>query len=613
MKSAVSVLAALILAAVASGCADRDRTPAPAPAALEIHSVSPAEGSAAGGTAVTILGAGFEASALTAVSFGAVPGSAVTVLNSGAITCEAPAQTAGTVGVTVTNPGGESFTLGAAFNYAAAPLVASQAFSLGAVDSSGSGFPPDMCVARDPAMSRTLFAVDDAEVGALDGAKVLAVNMDLTPPGADSAYTTFALGKTDLLHPGGSAVGASDTFGSWGLEAAADDLLVVHSGLAFLLVSSSCENDPPYLADLAVFKPSDGSLLQVLNVALQFTPPGGSVRSDGTAIASSFVQTNPSGLAYVPGLGTQGRLYVSMSNLHDSSGFPRTMVYNPGTIMAFDVDTSLAQPVTAAPASTLIPSRWNPVHLTHYPSAQSGCDYVLVTEAGITTYYGTSASYGYSPPYQYVCHTDAAVEIIDAASSQFLSWDPGTGSRTTIDLGPAAPSLDDIAIAADPAGGTAGLLGSSFYGRIYAIDISGLDQYPAGAAGLRPLRNAYNPVQVFSHCGSDHDFASSVSVSPDGGYAMVSDFNGAAARVVALPANWVTGEFAANPEFFETPLAFTALDGGLPRIGKLLFRSGTFAGPEAFVLVSNVEPNFMSPTNLKFGAVATVDFHGRVK
>ncbi len=612
MKCTAAVLLVLAIALAASSCSE-DSSPPPAPGGPAIDAVSPSESPTAGNVSVTVSGAGFEVSGTTSVTFGSTPATDVKVVNSCTISCVVPAHAAGTVDVTVANPDGKTCLLAAGFNYAADPAVASASFALGAVDRSGSGFPSDMCVAMDPTMSRTLFVTDEATVDAAAGARVIPVNMDLVLPGPDTLYATFTIHKTDLLQSGGSAVLAGDTWGSWSLQATTDDLLVVHAGLGFLLISASCESDSPYLANLAVFKPQDGSLLQVLNLAIQHSPAPGSLRSDGSAIAASFIQTNPSGLAYVPGTGTQGRLYVSMSNLYDSSSFPQTMIYNPGTVMVFDVDTSLATPVTATPSSTLTPSRWNPVQVTRYFSTQAGRDYVLISEAGVNGYYGTSASFGYSPPYQLVSHTDAAVEIIDASVPQIISWDPGSGARTNIDLGLAAPSLDDIAITVDAAGHTAGLLGSSFYGRIYAVDLTGLNQFPVDAAGLKPLRNAYNPVQVFSYCGSDHDYAGSVSVAPGGKYALVTDFNGAKAHVVSLPANFATGEFRSHPAYYETPLSFTALDTGLPRIGKAIFRTGSFSGPEAWLLVSNVEPNFMSPTNLKFGAVATVDFHGRVK
>jgi hypothetical protein len=79
----------------------------PAPS---ITSVSPTDGSPAGGTAVTITGNSF--SGATSVSFGVNPATSFTVNSNTSITATAPAGTAGSrVDITVTGPGGTSSTL----------------------------------------------------------------------------------------------------------------------------------------------------------------------------------------------------------------------------------------------------------------------------------------------------------------------------------------------------------------------------------------------------------------------------------------------------------------------------------------------------------------------
>ena len=89
-----------------------------------VTSVSPASGPTAGGTSVTINGTGFTGA--TAVSFGATAAGTFTVNSSSKITATAPAESAGTVDITVTTPGGSSAT-SASDNYAyvAAPTVSS--------------------------------------------------------------------------------------------------------------------------------------------------------------------------------------------------------------------------------------------------------------------------------------------------------------------------------------------------------------------------------------------------------------------------------------------------------------------------------------------------------
>jgi hypothetical protein len=78
--------------------------------------VSPATGLAAGGTAVTISGAGFTGA--TAVTFGGTAATAVVVVNTNTITATTPAKAAGTYDVRVTTPKGTSaIQPGAADNF----------------------------------------------------------------------------------------------------------------------------------------------------------------------------------------------------------------------------------------------------------------------------------------------------------------------------------------------------------------------------------------------------------------------------------------------------------------------------------------------------------------
>jgi large repetitive protein len=71
-----------------------------------LTSISPASGSTAGGTSVTITGTGFNGA--TDVLFGATAGTSLTVVSDTTITIISPAHTTGTVDVTVTTPIGTS-------------------------------------------------------------------------------------------------------------------------------------------------------------------------------------------------------------------------------------------------------------------------------------------------------------------------------------------------------------------------------------------------------------------------------------------------------------------------------------------------------------------------
>jgi hypothetical protein len=92
---------------------------------LAITSVSPTSGTTGGGTPVTITGVGFVPGA--SVRFGTTTATTVTVVSTNQILVVAPARSAGTVSIRVTNPNGELVTRENAYTYVttAAPTVTS--------------------------------------------------------------------------------------------------------------------------------------------------------------------------------------------------------------------------------------------------------------------------------------------------------------------------------------------------------------------------------------------------------------------------------------------------------------------------------------------------------
>ncbi len=91
-------------------------------AAPAITKIAPTVGPLAGGTIVTVTGAGFTGA--SAVSFGGVPAAGFTVVSDTEITATDPARAAGTVDITVTTPGGSSASvLADHFTYAPGPVV----------------------------------------------------------------------------------------------------------------------------------------------------------------------------------------------------------------------------------------------------------------------------------------------------------------------------------------------------------------------------------------------------------------------------------------------------------------------------------------------------------
>jgi hypothetical protein len=118
-----------------------------------VTSTSPASGTTAGGTVVTVQGTNF--TQVTKVSFGSVPGTALTVTSATSLHVVAPAHAAGPVDIRVTTSYGTSRAVGAdAFTYVApAPAVTAVAPGGGpiaggtTVTVTGSGFAPGSTVA----------------------------------------------------------------------------------------------------------------------------------------------------------------------------------------------------------------------------------------------------------------------------------------------------------------------------------------------------------------------------------------------------------------------------------------------------------------------------------
>jgi len=113
-----------------------------------VTGVSPTSGSAAGGTSVVITGTNFSTvSGASGVRFGAANAASYAINSATQITANSPAGSAGTVDITVTNPGGTSATSAAdQFTYVAAPTVTAVSPTSGAtaggatVTITGTGF-----------------------------------------------------------------------------------------------------------------------------------------------------------------------------------------------------------------------------------------------------------------------------------------------------------------------------------------------------------------------------------------------------------------------------------------------------------------------------------------
>jgi len=88
-----------------------------------VSAVAPSSGTTSGGTAVALTGARFASGAT--VSLGGIAATGVIVNDASTLTATTPAHAAGTVSVVVTNPDGQSGTLGNGFTYLAPALTIS--------------------------------------------------------------------------------------------------------------------------------------------------------------------------------------------------------------------------------------------------------------------------------------------------------------------------------------------------------------------------------------------------------------------------------------------------------------------------------------------------------
>jgi hypothetical protein len=190
-----------------------------------VTGVSPATGSTAGGTVVTVTGSGFTGA--TGVAFGTVAAS-FTVYADGSLVAIAPAQAAGTVDITVTTPSGTSGTGSAdhfAYTAATAPVVKGIGPTSGTtaggtvVTVSGSGFTGATAVNFGGTAATSYTILSDTALTAIAPAEAAGtVDLKVTTPGGTSAtgsadqftYSTIAAPAVTAVSPSsGSTTGGT--------------------------------------------------------------------------------------------------------------------------------------------------------------------------------------------------------------------------------------------------------------------------------------------------------------------------------------------------------------------------------------------------------------------
>ena len=193
-------------------------------AAPAVTSISPQQGSATGGTAVYVFGTSFFG--VTAVDFGTTPATVTSISPDGtSLQVTAPAESAGTVDVTVVTSGGTSSTGSQdQFTYGATPTVSSLDTTTGDADGgttvtiTGTGFTSASAVyfgnayASPTVNSDTSITVSSPPnpAGTVDVTVVTPFGTSATNPGDQFTYTLAAPTITGLYPDAGPTAGGND-------------------------------------------------------------------------------------------------------------------------------------------------------------------------------------------------------------------------------------------------------------------------------------------------------------------------------------------------------------------------------------------------------------------
>jgi len=164
---------------------------------IGVSNISPTQGPTSGGTVVTVNGTGFQSGAT--VKFGSTASSAVTVTSSTQIDAMSPAESSGTVAITVTDPNSQSSSLPSAFTYDSGPSVTSVSPNSGpvtggtAVTILGSGFQSGAAVAFGTTAASSVTFVSSTEIQAVSPSSTAGtVAIVVTNPGSPSATLSAA-------------------------------------------------------------------------------------------------------------------------------------------------------------------------------------------------------------------------------------------------------------------------------------------------------------------------------------------------------------------------------------------------------------------------------------
>ncbi len=252
---------------------DLSPPPSPTPPAMKVDSISPTTSGTAGGPTLTITGSLFQSGATVLV--GSTSCTPVTFVSATQLTCPIPARAAGTVGVSVTNPGGIGYTLAASLVFAdtfPAPTVSAisptsgSSFGGNVVTLTGTGFQSGATVKVDGVVCTAPTVVSATSMTCTTPSRIIlgAVDIAVQNPDAQigtlpSGFTyydppTFTSLKTDVLNPhcaschGGSGGFSVATYGDVMTKVTAGDPLAAGSRLYFRTQNGTMPQSGPLSA-----------------------------------------------------------------------------------------------------------------------------------------------------------------------------------------------------------------------------------------------------------------------------------------------------------------------------------------------------------------------------
>ena len=328
------------------------RTPSGGPVPPTVSSVSPNNGPAAGGTAVTITGTNFAAGAT--VAFGSAAATSVVVTNSTTITATTPAGSVGPVTVTVT-VNGQNGSLPNGFSYVVPPTVSSVSPSSGstaggtAVTITGTNFVAGATVTFGSAAATNVVVANSTTMTATTPAGTAgAVTVTVTVSGQSGSLAsgfTYVVGPTvSSVSPatgptaGGTAVtitgtnfaaGATVTFGSAAAtnvvvtngttitattpagSAGAVTVTVTVNGVSGSLAKAFTYIVPPTVSSVT---PNTGSTAGGIAVTIAGTNfAAGATVTFGSSAATNVVVTNGTTITATTPAGSAGAVTVTVT------------------------------------------------------------------------------------------------------------------------------------------------------------------------------------------------------------------------------------------------------------------------------------------------------------